>query len=49
VTGDVLVGVTVATLLAQALRGADVWVPAGLMGVAVVTYLLSRMALSQSY
>jgi hypothetical protein len=49
VTGDVLVGVTVATLLAQALRGADIWVPAGLVGVAVLTYLLSRMVLTQTY
>lgn len=49
VTGDVLMGVTVATLLAQALRGADIWVPAGLVAVAVLTYLLSRAVLSQTY
>ena len=46
VTGDVLVGVIVAALVVQALRGAEIWVLAGLAAVAGVTYLLSIAALS---
>jgi hypothetical protein len=46
VTGDVLMGVIVAAVLVQALRGAEIWVLAGLAGIAGVTYLLSIAALS---
>jgi hypothetical protein len=49
VTGDVLVGVIVATLLAQALRGAEIWVPAGLAAVGGLTYLLSIAVLNHTY
>ena len=49
VTGDVLVGVIVAALLAQALRGGEIWMLAGLAGLAGVTYLISIIILSQTY
>jgi hypothetical protein len=46
VTGDVLVAVIVAALIVQALRGAEIWVLAGLAAVACVTYLISVLSIS---
>ena len=45
-TGDVLVAVVVAALIVQALRGAEIWVLAGLAAVACVTYLISILSIS---
>jgi hypothetical protein len=45
-TGDVLVAVIMAALIVQALRGAEIWVLAGLAAVACVTYLVSVLSLS---
>ncbi len=49
VTGDILVGVIVTAVLIQALRGAEIWIPAGFAGFACLTYLLSMAVLSQTY
>lgn len=48
-TGDVLVGVIVAAVLVQALRGAQIGMFAGLAAVAGVTYLLSIMIADRTY
>ncbi|GAA4601490.1 hypothetical protein GCM10023195_03880 [Actinoallomurus liliacearum] len=48
-TGDVLVGVIVAALLVQALRGAEIGLLAGLAAVAGVTYFLSVLMLNRTY
>jgi hypothetical protein len=48
-TGDVLVGVIVAALLVQALRGAEIGLLAGLAAVAGVTYFLSILMLNRTY
>ncbi|MFL6052732.1 MAG: ABC transporter permease [Actinoallomurus sp.] len=48
-TGDVLVGVIVAAMLVQALRGAEIGLLAGLAAVAGVTYFLSILMLNRSY
>lgn len=48
-TGDVLVGVIVATLLVQALRGAQIGLLAGLAAVAGVTYFVSIVVLNRTY
>jgi hypothetical protein len=45
-TGDVLVAVIMAALIVQALRGAEIWVLAGLAAVACVTYLVSVLSIS---
>jgi lysylphosphatidylglycerol synthetase-like protein (DUF2156 family) len=45
-TGDVLVAVVVAALLVQSLRGAEIWVLAGLAAIACVTYLISILSIS---
>jgi hypothetical protein len=45
-TADVLVAVIVAALIVQALRGAEIWVLAGLAGIACVTYLISLLSIS---
>jgi hypothetical protein len=45
-TGDVLVAVIMAALIVQALRGAEIWVLAGLAAVACVTYLVSILSIS---
>jgi hypothetical protein len=45
-TADVLVAVIVAALIVQALRGAEIWVLAGLAGVACVTYLIAVLSIS---
>jgi hypothetical protein len=45
-TGDVLVAVIVAALIVQALRGAEIWVLAGLAAIACVTYLVSILSIS---
>ncbi len=49
VTGDILVGIIVATVLVQALRGAEIWVPAAFAGFACLTYLVSMAVLSDGY
>lgn len=46
VTGDVLLGVIVAVVVAQALRGADVTMFAALAGVGCLTYLVAAVVLS---
>ncbi|MDN3355360.1 ABC transporter permease [Actinomadura sp. DC4] len=46
VTADVLVAVIVAALIIQALRGAEIWVLAGLAAIACVTYLVSILSIS---
>jgi hypothetical protein len=48
-TGDVLVGVIVAAMLVQALRGAEIGLLAGLAAVAGVTYFLSIVMLNRTY
>lgn len=48
-TGDVLVGVIVAAMLVQALRGAEIGLLAGLATVAGVTYFLSVLMLNRTY
>jgi hypothetical protein len=48
-TGDVLVGVLVAGLIIQALRGEQIWILAGLAAIAGVTYLFSIIAFNNSY
>jgi hypothetical protein len=48
-TGDVLVGVIVAAVLVQALRGAQIGILAGLAAVAGVTYLLSILIADRTY
>jgi hypothetical protein len=45
-TGDVLVAVIVAALIVQSLRGAEIWVLAGLAAVACVTYLIGILSIS---
>jgi hypothetical protein len=45
-TGDVLVAVIMTALIVQALRGAEIWVLAGLAAVACVTYLVSILSIS---
>ena len=47
VTGDVLLGVIVAGVVAQALRGADVTMLAVLAGVGGLTYLVAAVVLSE--
>ena len=41
-----LVAVIVAALIVQALRGAEIWVLAGLAAIACVTYLVSILSIS---
>lgn len=48
-TGDVLVGVIVAAVLVQALRGARIGMLAGLAAVAGVTYLVSVVIADRTY
>ena len=48
-TGDVLVGVIVAAMLVQALRGAEIGLLAGLAAVAGLTYFLSIVMLNRTY
>lgn len=48
-TGDMMVGVLVAALLVQALRGAPIGMLAGLAAVAGVTYLVSVLTLNRTY
>jgi hypothetical protein len=48
-TGDVLVGVIVAGLLVQGLRGAEIWPLAILAGIAGVTYFLSIIIFNNTY
>lgn len=48
-TGDVMVGVLVAALLVQALRGAPIGLPAGLAAIAGLTFVLSVVMLNRSY
>jgi hypothetical protein len=48
-TGDVLVGVIVAAVLVQALRGAQIGMLAGLAAVAGVTYLVSSVIADRTY
>jgi lysylphosphatidylglycerol synthetase-like protein (DUF2156 family) len=45
-TGDVLAAVIVAALIVQALRGAEIWVLAGLAAIACVTYLIAILSIS---
>jgi hypothetical protein len=45
-TADVLVAVIVAALIVQALRGAEIWVLAGLAAIACLTYLVSILSIS---
>jgi hypothetical protein len=45
VTGDVLAAVIVAALIVQTLRGAEIWVLAGLAAVACVTYLIAVLSI----
>jgi hypothetical protein len=45
-TGDVLVAVIVAALIVQALRGAEIWVLAGLAAIACITYLIAILSIS---
>lgn len=45
-TADVLVAVIVAALIVQALRGAEIWVLAGLAVIACLTYLISILSIS---
>jgi hypothetical protein len=45
-TADVLVAVIVAALIVQALRGAEIWVLAGLAAIACLTYLISILSIS---
>src|SRR3569833_352606 len=45
-TCDVLVAVIVAALIAQALRGAEIWVLAGLAAIACITYLIAVLSIS---
>jgi hypothetical protein len=45
-TADVLVAVIVAALIVQSLRGAEIWVLAGLAAIACVTYLVSILTIS---
>lgn len=46
VTCDVLAAVIVAALIVQALRGAEIWVLAGLAAIACVTYLIAILSIS---
>jgi hypothetical protein len=45
-TCDVLVAVIVAALIVQALRGAEIWVLAGLAAIACITYLIAILSIS---
>ncbi len=45
-TGDVLAAVIVAALIVQTLRGAEIWVLAGLAAIACLTYLVSILSIS---
>lgn len=46
VTGDVVVAVIVAALIVQSLRGAEIWVLAGLAAIACVTYFIAILGAS---
>jgi hypothetical protein len=46
ITRDVLAAVIVAVLIVQALRGAEIWVLAGLAAVACVTYFIAALGAS---
>jgi len=49
ITGDMIVGLIVAALLVQALRGAEIGVLAGLAAIAGVTYFISIVILNHTY
>jgi hypothetical protein len=48
-TGDIVVGVIVSALIIQALRGEQIWILAGLAGIAGLSYLVSIIVYSNTY